>query len=66
MCDRKYSTVDTEWGICRAPLQKGVTSEELHALKHRFLELHDSNKDGKIDIKEVSIEGPPGSRLTAL
>ncbi|OQV19952.1 Calbindin-32 [Hypsibius exemplaris] len=33
---------------------KNVSPEELQALKQRFLELHDSNKDGKIDIKELA------------
>ncbi|XP_055351646.1 calbindin-32-like isoform X2 [Paramacrobiotus metropolitanus] len=33
---------------------KTISAEELQALKQRFLELHDANRDGKIDIKELA------------
>lgn len=37
-------------------MQKVVTHEELQALKQRFLDVHDKNRDGKIDIKEASVQ----------
>ncbi|GAV06425.1 hypothetical protein RvY_16423-2 [Ramazzottius varieornatus] len=36
------------------PLIPSISPEELQALKRRFLEKHDVNKDGKMDIKELA------------